>query len=481
MNARLTNPLRFFAVALGFTALTISTPLYAASTVVQHNYPGVIITGTAGKTYPIEYVNVLANVNAWQSLTNIVLPASPYLFIDTSAPDAAQRFYRDTNSAYTVKDYVGLTITGNVGSTNLIQYLDGTNWITLTNLVLPSSPYFFVDTISPHGFRRVFRAEDLAGEPVITSAGLAFTQIGLPFSYQITANSYLPVTGYSAVGLPPGLGVNPGNGLISGTPTQIGTNIVTIGASNSGGTGTSNLTLRVVASVAPELVSIPAGTFSMGSPVSEAGRSANEGPQTQVTITYAFAIGKYEVKQTEYQAVAGSNPSFFKGDFRPVSDVTYQDATNYCALLTARDRQSGHISASSTYRLPTEAEWEYAARAGTTTPYSFGNNASNLTQHGWFTLNSGGANHPVGQKVANPWGLFDVHGNDWELCADWFGAYPGGSVTDPHGPAIGTERVLRGGSWFSTADYCRSAVRLNISPAGYYSDVGFRIVLVTGP
>src|SRR5205823_3130752 len=140
---------------------------YAQSTVVQHNYPGLTITGTVGGSYPIQYVTAITNTN-WTTLTTLTLPSSPYLFIDTTAADVTQRFYRETNVTLTARNYSGLTISGKPGSTNLIQYIEApgkTNWITLTNLVLPGSPYVFYDTISPANVKRIYRAEDLARPP----------------------------------------------------------------------------------------------------------------------------------------------------------------------------------------------------------------------------------------------------------------------------------------------------------------------------
>jgi len=186
--------------------------------------------------------------------------------------------------------------------------------------------------------------------------------------------------------------------------------------------------------------------------------------------------------QAEFQAVMGTNPSVFPSDVtRPIELVSWQDATNFCALLTARDRLSGRISASSVYRLPTEAEWEYATRAGTSTRFSFGDDSASLGDYAWYSANSAAITHPAGQKLANPWGLYDVYGNVWELCSDWIGAYPGGSVTDPQGPASGSTKVVRGGSWFWGDARCRSANRMSVPPDGRYTALGFRIVLATGP
>jgi formylglycine-generating enzyme required for sulfatase activity len=230
---------------------------------------------------------------------------------------------------------------------------------------------------------------------------------------------------------------------------------------------------------------IPPNTFTMGSPTSEQHRQANEGPQTTVTLTRGFWIGKYEVTQGEYLAVTGNNPSFFPGDLsRPVSSVSWPDATNYCWLLTQRELAAGRIPPDSRYRLPTEAEWECAARAGTTTRFSYGDDPdyTSLTNHAWYLLNAGQTVHPVGQKLPNPWGLYDMEGNVWEWTLDWLGDLPGGTVIDPVGPPsnpIGL-KVARGGSYDFAEPDCRSARRFSFGnhPALNDTDLGFRVVLV---
>lgn len=230
----------------------------------------------------------------------------------------------------------------------------------------------------------------------------------------------------------------------------------------------------------PRYVWLPAGQFTMGSPATEVGRSADEGPQTQVTLRRGFFMGRYEVTQGEYLSVVGSNPSYFTGDTnRPVEQVNWTEATNYCALLTARERTAGRLPAGWAYRLPTEAEWEYASRAGSTNRFSYGDDPgyTQLGNYAWYTDNSGNATHPVGGKQPNRWGLFDMSGNVWEWCSDWYGAYPGGSVTDPRGAPSGSYRVLRGGGWGTSAYACRSAQRNFYDPAARYYVIGFRVVL----
>jgi len=228
---------------------------------------------------------------------------------------------------------------------------------------------------------------------------------------------------------------------------------------------------RAVAMEPPaNLAFIPPGTFRMGSPPDEVDRYDWEGPQTAVTISRGFWMGKCEVTQGEYLTVMGSNPSYFQPpDYpadtnRPVETVSWDDATAYCAALTGRERLAGRIGTNSVYRLPTEAEWEYACRGWTSTRFSYGDDLgyTNLTNYAWYGDNSGGTTHPVGQKLPNPWGLYDMHGNVWEWCQDWWSEYPGGIAVDPQGPATGSSRVFRGGYWVDSlayARYCRSAFR----------------------
>ena len=231
------------------------------------------------------------------------------------------------------------------------------------------------------------------------------------------------------------------------------------------------------------MISIQPGAFTLGSPAGEAGRFEDEGPQTQVTFTKAFYVRQFEITQSEFEEVMGSNPSFFKGDpDRPVEMVTYAEAVDYCTKLTQSHRLAGSIPATHAYRLPTEAEWECAARAGTTTRFSFGNDESLLGNYAWISANSGNTTHPGAQKQANPWQLYDICGNVYEWCADWYGPYPGGSVTNPKGPASGSYRVIRGGAFMNNAArLCRSALRGNLDPNSRSMFVGFRPVLAETP
>jgi formylglycine-generating enzyme required for sulfatase activity len=249
---------------------------------------------------------------------------------------------------------------------------------------------------------------------------------------------------------------------------------------------------RAVVFAAPtNLVFIPPGTFRMGSPTNEVGRDTNEGPQTAVIISRGFWMGKCEVTQGEYLALMGSNPSRHTGDLSlPVDTVTWFDATNYCGQLTQQEGVAGRIPITCVYRLPIEAEWEYACRGWTSPRFSYGDDPgyTNLSSYAWYSAGGDCITHPVGQKSPNPWGLYDMHGNVFEWCQDWLGPYPGGTAVDPQGGQdTGSGHVYRGGDSAHGADVCRSACRPHRLPpahcphlGGGGSEIGFRVVLAPG-
>ena len=216
-----------------------------------------------------------------------------------------------------------------------------------------------------------------------------------------------------------------------------------------------------------DMIWIPAGEFVMGSPGNEASRKDDE-VQHVVRISKGFWMSKTEVKQLDYQQLTAVNVSMFPGALNPVERVSWDQAKEFCRRIEARLGR-GH------FRLPTEAEWEYACRAGTTTPYYTGN-ADTLGTAAWYGANSGGATHPVNEKAANAFGLADMHGNVWEWCEDWYGDYPAGPVTDPTGPASGSAKVVRGGSWSRVDTSCRSASRESHGTGNMADYLGFRIV-----
>jgi formylglycine-generating enzyme required for sulfatase activity len=228
-------------------------------------------------------------------------------------------------------------------------------------------------------------------------------------------------------------------------------------------------TPRMTNSIGVNLRLLPAGTFMMG----DAGGEPNNKPH-RVTLTKPFYMGVHEVTNAQWKQVMGSVPSNWKDDDHPVEMVSWMDAVEFCGKLSAlpAERKAGRA-----YRLPTEAEWEYACRAGTTTKYSFGDDEKLLGDYGWFPGNSGRRTHPVGLKKPNAWGLYDMHGNVWEWCSDWSGDYPDGEVTNPHGPSLGSYRANRGGGWSFNAGICRSALRDGGFPSYRFDDLGFRLAL----
>jgi formylglycine-generating enzyme required for sulfatase activity len=222
-----------------------------------------------------------------------------------------------------------------------------------------------------------------------------------------------------------------------------------------------------------ELVWIEPGTFTMGSPVDEPGRHKAEGPQVRVSLTKGFWLGKTEVTQRQYEAFTGSNPSRFKnaGPDAPVEEVSWLDAQDFCRKLTERERAAGRLPEGYVFTLPTEAQWEYACRAGTLGAY-----AGNPEAMGWYKTNSGDTTHPVATKQPNAWGLYDMYGNVLEWCLDWYGDYPRrAALTDPVGPESGYFRMARGGSW--RVDGFRSASRAGGSPGRRDYTLGFRLAL----
>jgi formylglycine-generating enzyme required for sulfatase activity len=226
------------------------------------------------------------------------------------------------------------------------------------------------------------------------------------------------------------------------------------------------LTLRVAA-LQIALVRIPPGEFMMGSPVDEDGHGRNEAPQRRVRISQGFYLGAYEITQAQYDEVMGNSPRDGESHMLPVSQITYEDALEFCRRLS--------IAARLEVRLPTEAQWEYACRAGTETRYYSGDTEADLARVGWYSKNSDGRAHPIGQKKPNAWGLYDMHGNVWEYCADFIDDYALMPDTDPVGRIMPRNGAMRGGGWMHDSEECRAATRL-ISD-DMFGGAGFRIAL----
>ena len=214
---------------------------------------------------------------------------------------------------------------------------------------------------------------------------------------------------------------------------------------------------------------IPSGLFSMGSDFDDNQGQDYEKPIHGVILSRHYRLAKYLVTQNLWEFIMGYNPSHFKGEIRPVENVTWNEVHKFIERLNA--------TSDCVYRLPTEAEWEYAARAGRGWPYYFGLTPDELPRHAWFSHNSGNRTQNVGLKDPNPWGLFDMLGNVWEWVSDWYGDYDSSTATNPKGPPEGSSKVIRGGAWGSSPWLCRVTTRSVKSPDERSSLIGFRLAL----
>ena len=242
-----------------------------------------------------------------------------------------------------------------------------------------------------------------------------------------------------------------------------------------GSTAVGQQLKEITNSTGMKLVLIHAGSFTMCS----LGDALGPGPDNfdvyhEVALSNSYYIGVYEVTQEQYENVTGKNPSKFKAARNPVETVSWEDAVLFCKTLSDLPKEK---AGERTYRLPTEAEWEYACRATSTTDYSFGDDVESLAEYAWFKETSGGKTHEVGEKKPNRWGLHDMFGNVFEWCEDWYANYSAVAETDPQGPVVGQKRVIRGGSNIHDSAACRSSSRGICDPAVRHDNVGFRVVL----
>ena len=254
-----------------------------------------------------------------------------------------------------------------------------------------------------------------------------------------------------------------------------------------------DLSVELPGEVELKMVWIEPGEFVMGSPSGETEAFRREEPQTKVQLTQGFWLGKTPVTQEQWEAVMQTNVLQQRnktdmewglrgeGPDYPMYYVSWREAMEFCRKLTERERAEGQLPEGYVYTLPSEAQWEYAARAGTTTHWSFGNREDSLGDYAWYYANSRGQAQPVASKRANPWGLYDIHGNVEEWTRSRFSEYPGGSVVDYEGPDSGAERVSRGGSWDFGAPSMRSAIRHGSTPDLRFYNLGFRLALTPEP
>ena len=234
-------------------------------------------------------------------------------------------------------------------------------------------------------------------------------------------------------------------------------------------TNGDNISIPVKDGISIDMVRVEAGTFTMGATPEMENPWDGEKPTHQVTLTNDYYIGKYEVTQALWQAVMGNNPSYFKGDNLPVEKVSWNDCQEFISKL--------NTITGKTFRLPTEAEWEYAARGGKKSRGYQYRGSSNLSDVAWYKDNSGNKTHAVGSKQANELGIYDMSGNVWEWCQDWYGKYSSSSQTNPTGANSGSNRVRRGGGWGGNAWICRSSYRYSYAPGFSNDSLGLRLVL----
>ena len=255
---------------------------------------------------------------------------------------------------------------------------------------------------------------------------------------------------------------------------QLSNTYVASSSNNSSGSpsvasGSNAISIPVKDGISIEMVKVEAGTFMMGATSEMKDPDDDEKPVHQVILTNDYYMGKYEVTQALWEAVMGSNPSIFKGDNLPIETVSWNDCQEFISKLNSMTGRK--------FRLPTEAEWEYAARGGKKSRSYQYSGSSNISDVAWYDGNSGSKTHPVGTKQANELGIYDMSGNVYEWCQDWYGSYSSSSQTNPTGSVSGSDRVHRGGSWGSNARYCRSSFRCYNTPDFRNDYLGLRLVL----
>jgi len=432
--------------------------------------------------------------NPYASVTIATVDQSPNIFVSTTTPDNGEFFVGGYKRLTTFCVPGGtsfqaiIQIMNTSSSDTLIAYLDNFEIIPIERDKYYSGDFLDGDENDPETIR-LHPGEEPTITPTFTptpeeqSSTPTATPTATPSSTPLSSTTpstptltFTPTSTATQSSTTPTPTFTPTSTATPETPTPTGTLSPTPTGTPTptpGETETLTIDLPGLAAEAKplEMVLIEAGAFVMGSPTTEVGRYPDE-TQHQVTLTQDFYIGKYEVTQGQWKAVMGENPSYFhENPNLPVEQVSWED----CQAFIEQLNEMG----AGTFRLPTEAEWEYACRAGTTERFYWGDDPeyNSIDNYAWYN----GNNEPVGTKIVglkspNAWGLFDVSGNVREWCQDWYTAYPSSAQEDPVIDGAGTERVIRGGGWNYAPRVCRSAVRFWYKPDGKVSSIGFRVV-----
>jgi formylglycine-generating enzyme required for sulfatase activity len=477
-------------------------------------------------TSPAEFIMPARNITI-KALFEALPPDTPNLALDPSTitfddttfgytqPEARSIEIKNTGtgtatvSNISLNDVSSFTLSGHTGITTITAG-SSVNFYVQPNAGLNAGMYSAVITVTYDGGRTATMSTSFTVNKAdqttlsIVDPGIK-DNTDVPFTLSTTGGSTAGAVSYT---------VTTGTDVINisgSTVTILNAGTATVTATKAGDDNYNPVTsapITIIVSVVHvsiiETVWINPGTFTMGSPSTEATSINDERPQHLVTLTKGFYMGKYPVTQDQYEAVMGVNPSYFSSNpalgevqgRRPVEQVTWFDAIEFCNKLselegfdpvytiTGRTPLSGYPITNATvtadfskngYRLPTEAQWEYACRAGTTTAYNTGGDTISENT-GWYATNSGNRTHEVGKKPANAWGLYDMHGNVYEWCWDWHDYYTDTAKIDPEGVSSGSNRVRRGGTWFNTAQYHRSAYRGICNPSDRDDDTGFRVL-----
>ena len=333
---------------------------------------------------------------------------------------------------------------------------------TLTIRYSPTTSTVLVDNKMVKGMNGVARTTLPVGQHSYivfcdgydSEEGTVKLKASTPSNLQITLSKESTATQQSSVSQP----------IVAQQPTVVQQPVAQTPVTNG-----DNISIYVKDGISIDMVRVEAGTFTIGATPEMKKPDKDEKPAHQVTLTNDYYIGKYEVTQALWKAVMGNNPSYFKGDDLPVEQVSWYDCQEFLSKLNKITGKN--------FRLPTEAEWEFAARGGKKSrgyQYSGSNNFSDVA---WYAVNSGCKTHAVGSKQANELGIYDMSGNVWEWCQDWYKGYSSSSQVNPTGANSGSNRVFRGGSWFDAARSCRSSCRSNNTPVTRYYFFGLRLVL----